>query len=61
MTQEKRDQLFRLLVEADNESRRLTELEASKFPCPQRYNQQTKSYQEGWNDAIDFVLGKSKE
>ena len=61
MTQEERDQLCRLLVKIDNESKRLEELEASKFPCPQRYNQQTKSYQEGWNDAIDFVLGKSKE
>ena len=61
MTKEERDVFLRLLVKADNEYRRITELEASKFPCPQRYNQQTKSYQEGWNDAIDFVLGKSKE
>ena len=61
MTQEERDQLFRLLVKIDNESKRLEELESSKFPCPQRYNQQTKSFQEGWNAAIDFVLGKNKE
>lgn len=57
MTDEDLEQLFRLLALAHEVDNCLQGIARSKFPAPETHKEDVRNYQQGWNDAIDYVLG----
>lgn len=60
MTDEELEQLFRLLCAVHELSNRLQGIERSKFPAPEAHKEDVRNYQQGWNDAIDFIMSCEK-
>ncbi len=60
MTDEELEQLFGLLCSVHEISDRIRAIEQSRYPAPEAHKEGIRNYQQGWNDAIDFMISGNR-
>ena len=55
-TEQEFEESFRLLAKLHETCNELRKIGECKFPDPENASEEVRAYQQGWNDAVDFIL-----